>query len=162
MTTYVPFHPSNMSAPRLTVQLDYQATTVIVTWNVASQRYFLNLYTLDGVWICTVPLIETSQGKAVLGMTYDSNQGVLIGTMDTPTYRPPGQVVNYTLEGFSPPSINGYRECLTLVDQRFSFPSPDPGVITVMGHASRYHNMVAGYFQYSTLIYRQGQFETNP
>jgi hypothetical protein len=129
---------------------------------VASQRYFLNLYTLDGVWICTVPLIETSRGQRVVSMVYDPNQGVLIGQMEKPMYRSPGQVVNYTLEDFSPPSINGPRECLTLYDQRFTFPSVDPGVITVMGHASRYQNMVAGYFQYSTLIFRNGQFETNP
>jgi hypothetical protein len=162
VATYVPFRRSNVSAPRLTVQLDYQDTTIIVTWNVASQRYFLNLYTLDGVWICTVPLVETSQGQQVLSMTYDPFQGVLIGTMASPMYRPPGQIVNYTLEGFSPSSLNSPQECLTLVDQRFSFPSTDPGVITVMGHASRYHNMVEGYFQYSTLIFRNGQFETNP
>jgi hypothetical protein len=32
----------------------------------------------------------------------------------------------------------------------------------VLGHASRYNNLVEGYFQYSTLIFRDGQFETNP
>jgi hypothetical protein len=77
-------------------------------------------------------------------------------------YRSPGQIVHYTLEDFSPPSINGLKECLTLVDQRFTFQSPDPGVISVMGHASRYNNLAEGYFQYSTLIFRNGQFETNP
>lgn len=162
MTTYVPFRPSNVRAPRLTVRLDYQDTTIVVTWNVASQRYFINLYTLDGVWISTVPLVETSGGQRVLSMTYDPAQGVLIGQMETPMYRSPGQVVNYTLEGFSPSSVNGLKQCLTLVDQRFTFPSADPGVITVMGHASRYNNLVEGYFQYSTLIFRNGQFETNP
>ena len=162
LTTYVPFRPSNTAAPRLTVQLDYQDTTMIVTWNVASQRYFINLYTLDGVWVCTVPLIETSQGQRVVTMNFDPNEGVLVGQMEAPMYRSPGQVVHYTLEGFSPPSINGFKECLTLVDQRFTFPADDPGVISVMGHASRYMNMVDGYFQYSTLIFRNGQFETNP
>ena len=162
MTTYVPFRPSNTRAPRLTVTLDYQDTTMVITWNVASQRYFINLYTLDGIWICTVPLVETSQGQSMVSMVYDPSQGVLIGKMQSPMYRSPGQVVNYTLEGFSPASINGLHECLTLFDQRFTFPSPDPGVITVLGHASRYNNLVEGYFQYSTLIFRDGQFETNP
>jgi hypothetical protein len=162
VTTYVPFRRSNVTAPRLTVVLDYQDTTMVVSWNVAAQRYYINLYTLDGVWICTVPLVETSQGQRVLAMIYNPYQGVLIARMESPMRRPPGQIVNYTLEGFSPPSINGPQECLTLADQRFSFQSDDPGVITVMGHASRYHNMAQGYFQYSTLIYRNGQFETNP
>ena len=98
----------------------------------------------------------------MVSMVYDPSQGVLIGKMQSPMYRSPGQVVNYTLEGFSPASINGLHECLTLFDQRFTFPSPDPGVITVLGHASRYNNLVEGYFQYSTLIFRDGQFETNP
>jgi hypothetical protein len=151
-----------MNAPRLTVQLDYQDITMMVTWNVAAQRYFINLYTLDGVWVCTVPLVETSNGQQVLAMTYDPDQGVLIGKMTAPMRRPPGQIVDYMLENFSPVSINGPQQCLTLADQRFSFAAPDPGVISVMGHASRYQNMVKGYFQYSTLIYRSGQFETNP
>jgi hypothetical protein len=135
---------------------------VVVTWNVAAQRYYLNLYTLDGVWICTKPLIETSKGQRVLAMAYDASQGVLIGTMEKPMWRSPGQIVHYTLEDFQPPAINGRKECLTLSDQRFAFPSDNPGVISVMGHASRYQNIVEGYFQYSTLIYRNGQFETNP
>jgi len=135
---------------------------MIVSWNVAAQRYFINLYTLDGVWICTVPLVETSTGQPVLAMVYDDTQGVLVATMQSPMHRPAGQIVRYTLEGFVPDVINGQRDCLTLVDQRFQFSADDPGVITVMGHASRYANMVAGYFQYSTLIFRNGQFETNP
>lgn len=162
MTTYLPFRASNTNAPRLTVTLDYQDITMIVTWNVASQRYFINLYTLDGVWVCTVPLVETSRGQRVLEMVYDPFQGVLIGKMEAPMYRTPGQIVDYTLEDFSPTQINGLKQCLTLVDQRFAFPATDPGVINVMGHASRYMNMIQGYFQYSTLIYRNGQFETNP
>lgn len=162
MATYVPFRASNTSAPRLTVQLDYQDITMMVTWNVAAQRYFINLYTLDGVWICTVPMVETSKGQPVLTMVYDSSQGLLVGTMAAPMRRPPGQIVDYVLEGFSPSTINGLQQCLTLADQRFSFKAPDPGVISIMGHASRYQNMAKGYFQYSTLIYRNGQFETNP
>jgi hypothetical protein len=162
MTTYIPFVPSNVNAPRIALQLDWQDITMIPTWNVAAQRYFINLFTVDGVWICTVPMIETAPGQRVLAMTYDDAQGVLVGRMENPMWRSTGQIVDYTLEDFTPTAINGMQQCLTLADQRFSFAAPNPGVISVMGYASRYENMVAGYFQYSTLIYRNKQFETNP
>jgi hypothetical protein len=45
----------------------------------------------------------------------------------------------------------------------FTIPvSTDPGQVIILGVVDRVLNMVAGVFQTSTLIYRNGAFETNP
>ncbi len=164
MTTYTPFRPSNITAPRVTVVLDYQDTTLVVTWNVAAQRYYVNMYTLDGVWVVTTPLVETSRSMLVKSLLYDAPRNRMVGRLVAFMWRPAGQIVDYTLENFSPSTLNGPRQCLRLSANEGDFAYPinqDPGQVTALGSVGRYHNMAAGYFN-STLIYRDGQFETSP
>jgi hypothetical protein len=172
MTTYIPFKPSNIQAPTYNVTLDNNPYILVVTWNVAAQRYYINIYSTDGTWIYTVPLTETAIGRPVESMYYDSNQQAIIGAFQalasTPqigiaVWRPLGQIVQYTFAGFTPNALNGEINCLRTGFGTFMYSlASNPGSISVLGNGSRYMNMAGGYFQTSTLIYRQGQFEVNP
>lgn len=51
------FAPSPSGPFTFTPTLDGTQYTAIVTWNVFGQRYYVNIYTLQGVRICTVPMI---------------------------------------------------------------------------------------------------------
>src|SRR5215831_14631339 len=101
MTTYIPFQPSNISAPTYMVTLDGNQYTMVVTWNVASQRYFINLYDVNGTLIFCVPLVTTAIGRPVQSMVYDSKNQVIFGSFGNAMYRPLGQIIRYVFSGFT-------------------------------------------------------------
>lgn len=57
MTTVTPFTPSSQAPFQFQPELDGSLYTAIVTWNLFGRRYYLNLYTLQGTRVMTVPLI---------------------------------------------------------------------------------------------------------
>ena len=61
MTTVVSFAPSPQAPFQFEAVLDGTTYTVIVTWNVSGQRYYINVYALDQTWIFTLPLIGSPQ-----------------------------------------------------------------------------------------------------
>ena len=171
MTTVIPFIPSNIVAPTFQATLDGNNYRIVVTWNVSAQRYYVNIYDMGGVWIVTVPLVQSPPSRAVEAVSYDIIRRILTGQLVDSIYFPvpigsnltqPGVIVDYTLENFDPPVLNAKWRCIQLNETTFSFSLPDdPGPINVVGSVSRYLNMVNGLFQ-STLIYRNGAFEVNP
>jgi hypothetical protein len=173
MSTIIPFIPSNLFVPTFAVTLDGNSYTVVVTWNVAAQRYYINIYAQDGTWIITVPLIQTPPSRGVNGLSYDSIRRVMTVELVAPpywpvpigstgTFSPPGTMVDYTLENFDPIVLNAKWRSLHINDTYFEFQlADDPGQINMLGSVAQYTNMVGGLFQ-STLIYRNGAFEVNP
>lgn len=163
MTTYIPFAPSNIAAPQFMATFDGNQYSIVITWNISSQRYFINVYGLDGTWICTVPLIGTSSGVNITALSYDPTQGVMDATVESPNWRPVGQILSMYIENCQPDVINGAYDCLMITPNTFSFPiSADPGQATVLGSASVFMNMIAGYFKQSSLIFRNSMFEVRP
>jgi hypothetical protein len=164
MTTYIKFIPSNSVAPRFTTTFDEDSYTIIVTWNVASQRYFINVYSIVGNWICTVPMIETEIGNKITDISYDKYNNVLVVTINGNLWRPPGMIVKFDIENCVPDDINGSYDCLMLNSNTFTIPAPvaTRGQVTILGSATRFMNLVAGYFQSSSLIYRNRMFEVRP
>jgi hypothetical protein len=74
----------------------------------------------------------------------------------------PGTILDYTLENFDPPVLNGKQRSLHINESSFSFPlANDPGQVNVIGSVARYIDMAGGIFQ-STFIYRNGSFEVTP
>lgn len=57
MTTITPFTPTASAPFQFQPTLDGALYTAIVTWNVFGRRYYLNLYTLQGIRVFTVPLV---------------------------------------------------------------------------------------------------------
>jgi hypothetical protein len=163
VTTVVPFSRSTIVTPQYSVVLDGVSYTVLVTWNVSAQRYYVNIYGNNKTLIVCRPLVQTSHSNPITDIYYDQNLGVMIVTLLNYIYRPIGQIIKYTLENFNPSILNGTINALTLSMNQFSFPiDNDPGAIITLGSAGRYMDMAAGYFQNSTLIFRNNAFEVNP
>ena len=51
------FAPSNSSPFTFQPPLDGRQYTAVVTWNVFGERYYVNLYTLQGVRVFTVAMV---------------------------------------------------------------------------------------------------------
>jgi hypothetical protein len=174
MTTIIPFLPSNLVAPKFSATFDGIDYNIVITWNVSAQRYYVNIYGLDGSWIITVPMIQTPPARMIQSIIYDSFQKAMIVKMVDPSLwpiplspaglnLPPGTIIDYTLEGFDPPVLNQTWRSLRIDNTTFSFPlASDPGLINIVGSVSRLINMVAGIFTTSTFVYRNGAFEVVP
>lgn len=62
MSTIIPFAPSRLAAFQFSPTLDGETYTAIVTWNLFGQRYYINIYALDGTLIVCFPLIGSPLG----------------------------------------------------------------------------------------------------
>jgi hypothetical protein len=174
VTTVIPFLPSNLVAPSFRATLDGTDYDVEITWNVSAQRYYINIYGLDGTWIITTPLVQTPPARKIQSIVYDIFQKAIIVTMVDPSLwpvplsaaglnTPPGTIVDYTLENCDPTLLNQKWRSLHINNLSFSFQLPsDPGSINILGSVNRLMNMISGVFQTSTLIYRNGAFEVTP
>lgn len=56
-TVYIPFVPSSSSNFQFQATFDAQVYTVIVTWSLFGQRYYVNIYDSSGVLIVALPMI---------------------------------------------------------------------------------------------------------
>lgn len=172
MTTVIPFMPSNVITPTIHLTLDGQDCKMVITWNISAQRYYINIYGSDGIWIVTVPLVQTSPSRAIANASYDMLRRVMTVKLVDPIYfpvplganlTPPGTIADYTLENFDPPLLNRKWRSLHIDDVTFSFSLADnPGQIKVYGSVARYVDMIGGLFTTSKLIYRNGAFEVSP
>ena len=59
MTTFVDFAPSPNSLFTFQATLDGQQYTVIVSWNLWGARWYVNIFTVGGAWIVTIPQIAS-------------------------------------------------------------------------------------------------------
>jgi hypothetical protein len=173
MTTVIPFLPSNIVTPSISVTLDGVDHDVRITWNVSSQRFFINVYRKsDGAWIITTALVSSPPARGVQSAVYDPFLNSVDVTFEDPSLWPlpvsgpitkPGTIIEYTLEGFQPPTYNGKFRCLHRDPLVFTFPMPtNPGPIVILGRVSRLLSMIDTVFQISTMVYRNGAFEITP
>lgn len=80
MTTFVTFTPSTTSTFQFQAMLDGSIYTVLLTWNVFGQRFYVNVYSLAGVLIVAIPLIGSPVG-------YDINMVAGYFTTSSLVYR---------------------------------------------------------------------------
>lgn len=73
-TTFVDFVPSASAPFQFQATLDGSIYTVIVTWNLYGQRYYINIFTLDGVRVLTLPLIGSDGNPA----QFTADTGIVI------------------------------------------------------------------------------------
>ena len=162
MTTYFPFTPSSRAAPQFRPTLDGTVYTVVVTWNVFGQRYYVNCYSQDGGRVFTLPLIESSEGIAIQTLSWDPTSHTVQATALAPHGLKLGSVVNLVITGCNPTSYNGSYACAVTSPTTFTYPMQfDPGLLMSAGAANYLVSMTAGYFS-STLVYRARQFEVSP
>jgi hypothetical protein len=163
MTQLFKLIASNLIAPSFRPTLDGVQHNVVVTWNLARQGYYVNVYDVFGALVCATPLTTTATGLPLSDIEWDGTQGVVIATLAAPRWRPTGQIVEYLIEGVQPSGYNGTFGCLTLNPTQFQFPlAVDPGPWSVLGSASRPNDMIGPWFKTSTMIFRNGSFEVRP
>ena len=159
MAIFVPFQPSNVTAPRLFLTLD-QVYSLTVKWNVSAQRYYFDLYDSAGTWIVTRPLIETGPSSPIVGWLYRPDIKVMQFTSGLPHFRSLGQISEGTIENADPPMLNGWWRYAAISAADRIFPmAQDPGKITQMGSVNHYVNLIRGYIPGWSMIFRNNQLE---
>lgn len=163
MTALFDFLPTTVAPYTFQPTLDGLEYTGIVTWNLFGQRWFLNLYKLDGTLVVAEPLIGSPVGLFIETLTW--SKGLALATTTLPHGYRIGESIDLTIVGCSPDAYNGRFRCFVVDENMFTYsiPSVTPAAATV-GSVGYDINLVAGYFTTSTLVYRvaNGQIEVNP
>ena len=165
MTTYTDFVPNNVAPFSWQPTLDGNVYTAAIVWNLFGQRWYLFLTDLSGNPILNIALAGSPIAQAISALNWDDLGLVVVVTTAEPHGYKVGSTVELTLSGNSPDDFNGVFKCLITGDDTFTFPqASDPGVATAFGSVAYNINLVAGYFETSTLVYRQAnaQFEVSP
>ena len=164
MTIFDFVQPPN-SAFQFSPTLDGQVYNAFVTWNFFAQRYYINLYAINGTRVFTLPLLGSPIPLRIDTATWI--RGVSVASIKTlvPHYFPLGATVDLVVSGCSPEEFNGNKRCLVAGPNEVTFPlTLDPGPANVVGSIASNLNIAAGYFAESSLVYREAnqQFEVTP
>jgi hypothetical protein len=171
MTTFTDFVPSRVAAFQFQPTLDGEPYTVVVTWNLFGQRFYVNVTALDGTLVCARPLIGSPTGIAIETLSFDEVTGLVTATTSVPHGYKIGTVVGLTVSGASPAAYNGLVDALISGPDTFTYSlSANPGTATAPGAASYDVDLIGGMTDSagnpftSTLVFRQQsqQFEVNP
>ena len=160
MTTFVDFTPPPSAPFQFQATLDANIYNVIVTWNVFAQRWYINVYGLDGTLVVCKALIGSGSGLSIQSAQWFSGGALL--TLLTPHNYPLGGTVRLNVVGCAPDGYNGIFDCLACAPSQLSYPLPVyPGAATLFGSVNFDIDLVAGYFKTSSLVYREAnkQFE---
>lgn len=161
--TYFPFTPVPNTNFVFQPTLDGEVYNVVVTWNFAAQRYYINIYSLDGTLIVSRAMVGSPIGTNLSALSWAN--GTVTATMSAPIPYRIGSSVQYTVVGSVPDAYNGQVVGYVTSPTTFTYPlAADPGVATVLGNVSQNINLIFGYFQTSSLVYRTAtsQFEVSP
>ncbi|HUZ33900.1 MAG TPA: hypothetical protein VMV19_17600 [Xanthobacteraceae bacterium] len=161
MATYYPFTPSQFAPYSFQPTLDGNQYNCTVTWNLYGQRYYLNVAALDGTAVVTTPLVASPSSVPLASLTWAN------GTVTAVTQAPHGYAVDLTIaltiENCAPAAYNTNVLALVVNATTLTWPLlPDPGPATAVGLIDWTLNLVEGYFETSTLIFRNQQFEVAP
>jgi hypothetical protein len=162
MTQQFTFRPSNTVAPSFQATLDGRLCNIVMTWNVAAQRYYINIYDTNGSLIVARSLVETSQSVPLNNLSWSN--GIVTATLLTPQYwRRIGRIVEQTISNCQPDGYNGVFKCINLSATKFSYDLiANPGNIIVSGLVDRRKDMLQPWFTTSTMFYRGGIFQVDP
>ena len=166
MTTVFPFQPSSAGPFTFQPVLDGQTYTARVSWNIYRHGWYVDLFTLQGDRVFTLPLAGSSAGLTLETLQRDQVSGVVTATATVPHGYAPGQLVRLTVSNAAPDGYNGRFECRILGPDSFAYTLPDdPGAAMAQntGAASYDISLTDNYFE-STLVYREPsrQFEVSP
>lgn len=163
MTTTYPFVQPPTQPFSFSPTLDGDIFTAVVTWSLFGRRFYLNVYAADGTLIFALPLIGSPSGVAMQSASFDHGR-ITVVTASPHGYLL-GDTINLTISGTTPDEYNGTVQALITGRNTFSFLSPvDLGSPSILGVVSFNINLAAGYFNASTLVYREANryFEVTP
>jgi hypothetical protein len=162
MTTFT-FAPSPQAPWMFQPTLDGQIYTGVITWNLAAQRWYLNLYSLAGALVVAKALVGSPPAIPIAAVAW--TLGTATVTTQDPHGYPPGATIVLTIAGVTPSGYNGTVSALITGPSTFTYSLASfPGLATAFGQVSYDINLVQGYFTTSTMVFRQAsqQFEVNP
>lgn len=164
MTTYVNFSPSVAAPFQFQPVLDGTTYYATVLWNLAGQRYYVQLADSNGNVIFLLPLIGSPVAQQIELLSWAD--GFAMALMPSAHGFKVGRIVDLTIVNAVPVAYNGAVQALVTSEVSFQYQlATDPGSpATSPGSADYTINLAAGYFSASTLIYRTAnqQFEINP
>jgi hypothetical protein len=166
VTTFTDFTPTATQPFQFSPTLDGAPYSLVVTWGLAGQRWYVNLYDQHGVLIFYLPLIASPSAMATQSLTWDSTQHIVTVITTVPHALKIGVPVTLTIANVVPLAYNGIVTLLPIGPSTLTYSqTTDPGGdATTQGTIGRDINLGAGYFQTSTLVFRDEtqQFEVNP
>ena len=151
MTTY-PFTPSTQANFQFGPTLDGSQYNAVVVWNVFGQRYYLNVYSLEGTLVCSRPLVGSPDGVSLSSLSWAN--GIVLAETSSPHGFTVSSVVTMTISGCTPSSYNGQVEALIINANEFQFEiAADPGMAVTLGAVGYLINIVGGFFTTSSLVF---------
>ena len=165
MATVYDFTPSATAPYQFQPTLDGQLYLATVKWNLAGQRWYMELISQGGALVFLQSLKSSAVGQAIAAASwFVSSSDVTITTAQPHGYTV-GSTVRLTISGITPTAYNGVFECFVTSPTTFVYSvSTNPGTATAFGVVSYDINMAAGYFSASTLVWRaaNNRFEVTP
>lgn len=159
------FQPSTTAPFQFQPTLDGALYLATVLWNTYGQRWYLQLTDGAGNMVFFQPLVPSQVGVQVASASWDFNaQRVDVETQGPHGY-PVGLTVDLTLSGMVPITYDGKFQCFVTSATGLQYSADtNPGILTATGTVSYDVDMAAGYFETSTLVWRQANntFEVNP
>ena len=161
--TVFPFNPTGQAAFVFSPTLDGQQYQGIVTSSFFGQRYYLNLYSLSNELVVALALVGSPGSIALQTLAWSG--GRTSARTAIPHGYKTGRIVTLTVAGVTPAGYNGTFQCLITGPSAFTYAlTANPGAVTAIGSVAQNLNLVGGFFETSSLVYRQAsaQIEVNP
>lgn len=166
MTTFVDFLPTATKPFQFSPTLDGKQYSLVVTWGLAGQRWYVNIYDQTGGLVAFLPLVGSPDNLETTSLSWNDTAKIVTVATDQPHGVPIGAVVVLTITNVVPDAFNGVRTLTSTGLSTLTYPQvTDPGgLATSQGNIGRDINLAAGYFSVSTLVFRQAtqQFEITP
>lgn len=163
MTTITQFVPTATAPFQFQAILDGAAFNVVITWGLFRQDWYINVFDLSQNLVVSRALVGSPVGVTIASITW------AFGFVTMKTAAPHGYLtgatINTFISGCTPDALNGQVQAYVIDNTTLTFPlTTDPGTVTALGQTFYSINLVAGYFETSSLVYRQdlSQFEVSP
>ncbi len=166
MTTFVSFlYPPRNTTFKFQPTLDGVQYAATIIWNLFAQRYYMQLLDMSGNLICNTPVRGTEDELPLASASWDDASQLVTLTTQSPHNIMTGGCAKLTVSNMNPETYNGLWSMYSLTPDTLQYPmTTDPGDAVSLGTVCLYVNLVGGYFQTSSLIYRtsSSNFEINP
>ena len=158
-TLILPFKQTGSAAPNFYITMD-GVYSMVVKFNVSAQRFYFDLYDPAGTWLVSLPIVSSAPSVQIISWRYLPEQRAMLFVGAEPRFRTIGELIDGTLEGVDPPSLNGRRRYQALSPTERIFPvAQDPGQIVQLGSVNHYVNLIDGYVPGWNMIFRNNAFE---
>ena len=161
--TIIDFIPSATAPFQFSPTLDGQVCSARVVWNFFGQRYYLEVSSLNGTLIVALPMVGSPIGFRLSSLSWA--HGIVTAVTQEPHGFKVGSTMDLTISGVAPVAFNGLLRVLVKTATTFTYKLvSDPGPPTRYGRVDYNINLVGGYFEESTLVFREAnqQFEISP